>query len=129
MKGERARLPIDFSRVNALLDQIADDANSELDHLLAISLSQMPRSFERNLKSGKTPTLYVPYEIRLGSTRIPLSALNSLSLGSIVSLQDSQTGFVQVWLNNQPFGQGKLIVVDGKLAVRLESLVNSTKRD
>ena len=103
-----------FNRAEARLDQILTDCSHSTLNDLFTSCDQS------GLRNGT-----VEYELRLGSTSLSLEEIHALKTGSILPLLDSEQGRVQIVLRGQVCGKGVLLVVDGKLALRVES-INST---
>ena len=67
-------------------------------------------------------SINVDYELRLGSTSLSLEEINSLNVGTILPLVNSEQGVVWIISNGRVCGKGVLLVVDGKLALRIESI-------
>ena len=61
------------------------------------------------------------YEFALGAVDLSREEIDALDINSIVTLTDAQKGRVQIWCDGKNVGIGALLVVDGKLAVRIET--------
>lgn len=59
----------------------------------------------------------------LGRARLPLAQTVALGTGAIVDLDKEPDDELDVLVNGMPFAQGKLILVDGEWAIRLERIV------
>ncbi len=65
----------------------------------------------------------VRYSLELGRVRLTSAELDALGPESIVPLSNVSDGVsVQIWADGRLQGRGVLLVVDGKLAVRVEEL-------
>jgi flagellar motor switch protein FliN/FliY len=59
----------------------------------------------------------------LGRSRLPLAQAVALGAGAIVDLDKEPEDELDVLVNGMPFAKGKLLLVDGEWAVRLERIV------
>jgi flagellar motor switch protein FliN len=59
----------------------------------------------------------------LGRSRLPLAQTVALGAGAIVDLDKEPEDEVDVLVNGLPFAKGKLLLVDGEWAIRLERIV------
>jgi flagellar motor switch protein FliN len=59
---------------------------------------------------------------RLGRTRLPLGQLVGLANGAVVELEEGADDLVGVYVNGRSYATGRLLVVDGDWAVRIESV-------
>lgn len=68
--------------------------------------------------------LDVPVRVHaeLGRAKLPLAQAIGMPDGAIVDLDRSPEEPVDVYVNGKPFGTGRLVVVDGEWAIRLESV-------
>jgi flagellar motor switch protein FliN len=61
-------------------------------------------------------------EIQLGHTRLTPDEASTLRKGSVVVLDEAVGEPVDVVANSQPIGRGEIVVVDGKIGVRIVEL-------
>lgn len=68
----------------------------------------------------------VPVRLRaeLGRTRLAVSRAVGLETGAIIDLDRAPDAPIDLFLNGVPFGTGRLLVVDGEWAVRLETVLD-----
>ena len=59
----------------------------------------------------------------LGRSRLPLAEAVALGAGAIVDLDKEPEDELDVLVNGMPFAKGKLLLVDGEWAIRLERIV------
>ncbi|HEX6458457.1 MAG TPA: FliM/FliN family flagellar motor switch protein [Thermoleophilaceae bacterium] len=59
----------------------------------------------------------------LGRARLPLAQTVALGTGAIVDLDKEPDEELDVLVNGMPFAKGKLLLVDGEWAIRLERIV------
>jgi flagellar motor switch protein FliN len=59
----------------------------------------------------------------LGRSELPLGQAVALGAGAIVDLDKEPDDDLDVFVNGLPFAKGKLILVDGEWAIRLERIV------
>jgi len=124
----------DFTRLETRCDEIfrrADarfarlNSNGGFDGLQSLetrSFDASQYSFE-NLDSRERSV--VPFEIRLGSTSLTRQEASSLALNQIVPLTESTKGRVQIWSEGRQCGEGTLLVANGKLVVKIVSIVSN----
>ncbi|MDO5307887.1 MAG: FliM/FliN family flagellar motor C-terminal domain-containing protein [Planctomycetia bacterium] len=102
-------------------------AHQDLDTLLQSFTNTLAQSNESDDGTGQSGVdskdALTSYEIRLGSTRLSLAQLKTLKAQDIVTLTNATPGKVQIWHDGVLCGLGALLIVDGKLAVRVESVV------
>ena len=105
------RLNAIFRRAQDRLDALVSDAN----------VQALRRSFVDDRSSADET---VSYSLELGRVRLTASELAALGPESIVPLSDVPNGgaIVQIWADGRLQGRGVLLVVDGKLAVRVEEI-------
>lgn len=60
----------------------------------------------------------------LGRTRLAVSRAVGLETGAIIDLDRAPDAPIDLFLNGVPFGTGRLLVVDGEWAVRLETVLD-----
>lgn len=104
------------------LDAILRRSQERLDALVSDANVQALR---RSLDSGRLPAdAFVSYSLELGRVRLTADELAALGPESIVPLSDVPNGgaVVQIWADGRLQGRGVLLVVDGKLAVRVEEI-------
>ena len=126
-----------FSTTQKRLEAVIQRANDQLDRL--VSEDRFQRFCELSINpylngnesgtsevSATQSNERVSFQLRLGRTRLSLHDLSSLEPDAIVPLLDSTKGQVQIWSNGRLFGRGVLLVVDEKLAVKIESIERQT---
>jgi flagellar motor switch protein FliN len=73
-----------------------------------------------------SPQLLLEVNLRvsaeLGRARMAMSAAVGLPGGAIVELDRSHDEPIDLYVNDRHFGTGRLLIVDGEWAVRIESL-------
>jgi flagellar motor switch protein FliN len=65
----------------------------------------------------------VRFWAELGRSRMPLAEAVALGSGAIVDLDKEPEEELDVLVNGLPFAKGKLLLVDGEWAIRLEQIV------
>jgi flagellar motor switch protein FliN len=65
----------------------------------------------------------VRFWTELGRSRLPLAEAVALGTGAIVDLNKEPDEDLDVFVNGMPFAKGKLLLVDGEWAIRLERIV------
>ncbi|HEV7644471.1 MAG TPA: flagellar motor switch protein FliN [Pyrinomonadaceae bacterium] len=60
--------------------------------------------------------------VRFGSTQIPLREVANFGVGSMIELDRNVDEPVDLLVNNAPFAQGEVVVVDGYYGVRISKL-------
>lgn len=70
----------------------------------------------------------VPVSIRIGSTRMFLKDIVSLSPGNIVELDEYAEDPVIVLVNNKPIAKGEVVIVDGYFGVRIKEIISKEER-
>jgi flagellar motor switch protein FliN len=65
----------------------------------------------------------VRFWAELGRARLPLAEAVALGAGAIVDLDKEPDDELDVLVNGLPFAKGKLLLVDGEWAIRLERIV------
>ncbi|MEF3254358.1 MAG: flagellar motor switch protein FliN [Deferribacterales bacterium] len=70
----------------------------------------------------------VPVSIRIGSTRMFLKDIVSLSPGNIVELDEYAEEPVVVLVNNKPIAKGEVVIVDGYFGVRIKEIISKEER-
>lgn len=84
------------------VEEVADPADDLAAHLLDVK---------------------VRFWAELGRSRMPLAEAVALGSGAIVDLDKEPDEELDVLVNGLPFARGKLILVDGEWAIRLEEIV------
>jgi flagellar motor switch protein FliN/FliY len=69
----------------------------------------------------------VPVRLRaeLGRAHLAVARAVSLEEGAIVDLDCAPEAPIDLFLNGVPFGTGRLLVVDGEWAIRLETVIGA----
>src|ERR1700755_3088044 len=62
--------------------------------------------------------------VRFGSTRVPLRDVANFGVGSMIELDRNVDEPVELLVNNAPFAEGEVVVVDGYYGVRVTKLVS-----
>jgi flagellar motor switch protein FliN len=62
--------------------------------------------------------------VRFGSTQIPLRDVANFGVGSMIELDRNIDEPVDLLVNNAPFAQGEVVVVDGYYGVRISKLTS-----
>ena len=104
------------------LDAILRRSDERLD---ALTSDANVRALQRSLGdcAERRPASTVRYSLELGRVRLTADELDALGPESIVPLSTASDGAsVQIWADGRLQGRGVLLVVDGKLAVRVEEL-------
>lgn len=70
----------------------------------------------------------VPVSIKIGSTRMFLKDIVSLSPGNIVELDEYAEEPVVVMVNNKPIAKGEVVIVDGYFGVRIKEIISKEER-
>lgn len=104
------RLDAILRRSRERLDALTSDANARA----------LLRSFDDCAE--RRPASVVRYSLELGRVRLTPAELDALGPESIVPLSNASGAAVQIWADGRLQGRGVLLVVDGKLAVRVEEL-------
>lgn len=111
-----------WSDVERRLDALWRRADERLDALTSDANVQALRRSLGDFTESK-PAPVVRYSLELGRVRLTADELDALGPESIVPLSTSADGAaVQIWVDGRLQGRGALLVVDGKLAVRVEEL-------
>ena len=58
----------------------------------------------------------------LGRARMPTAAIVGMGPGTIIELDRTPEDLTKIYVNGALFGHGRLILVDGEWAIRLESI-------
>ena len=87
----------------------------------------MDRS-KQMVSSRRSTCVELDLKIELGRTRIDRRDLCGLSVGSVVSLDTSVSDPVDVMANGRLVARGEVLVLDGKLCVRVTELVGDGVR-
>jgi flagellar motor switch protein FliN len=61
--------------------------------------------------------------VALGCAKISVAELMALKPGSAIALQQELTEPVTLYLNEVPFAQGELVVIDERFGVRIERVL------
>jgi len=102
MKDEEPAPARDTSTAPEPVDEAPDSADDLAAHLLDVN---------------------VRFWAELGRTRLPLAQTVALGTGAIVDLDTEPDDELDVLVNGMPFAKGKLLLVDGEWAIRLERIV------
>jgi len=114
-----ALLPHDFSSGWLLAAEGSNFTSFRVDKYFQRSVPVEPGS--ELAASGKPEIGALPLRIHvvLGEKEFTLAEVQSLSPGSIVELEASKADPVRLMVNGKILGEGELVDVDGKLAVRV----------
>ena len=76
-----------------------------------------------------TALLDMPLRVwaEIGRTRMPAAFVVGMPEGAIVDLESGPEDPADLFVNGRHFGTGRLILVDGEWALRVESLVDEPK--
>lgn len=120
--------PNDSSEVNHLsanetkLNQLFERAQNELNALCSENAIQslliqdsVPDCSDLSDSTRHEKVL----NLELGRLYCSSEQIASFSPGTIISLRQNQKGIVQLFYRNQKIAIGKLIVIDGKLAIQI----------
>ena len=114
-------LSLDFDQLEKQFSRVFEQAETRLNRLLDNSASTSSAGLDDFVNSTISREV-VEYELQLGSTRLSLEEINALQIGTILPLISSEQGHVSIVSNGKVCGKGVLLVVDGKLALRVESI-------
>jgi flagellar motor switch protein FliN len=67
--------------------------------------------------------------VRFGSTRVPLRDVANFGVGSMIELDRNVDEPVALLVNNAPFAEGEVVVVDGYYGVRVTKLVSACEQE
>lgn len=111
-----------------ILEEDTDDDFDFSTDLTAVN--PMPK--QQKQSGGKNIDLLldveVPVSIRIGSTRMFLKDIVSLSPGNIVELDEYAEEPVVVMVNNKPIAKGEVVIVDGYFGVRIKEIISKEER-
>lgn len=111
-----------------ILEEDTDDDFDFSPDLTAVN--PMPK--QQKQSGGKNIDLLldveVPVSIRIGSTRMFLKDIVSLSPGNIVELDEYAEEPVVVMVNNKPIAKGEVVIVDGYFGVRIKEIISKEER-
>lgn len=79
-----------------------------------------PRDFE--LDAGSLLDLPLRVWAEIGRARMPAASVVGMPQGAIIDLDREPDDPADIFVNGRHFGTGRLILVDGEWAVRVESL-------
>jgi flagellar motor switch protein FliN/FliY len=98
---------------------------------LAERSSEAPAAADADLvtESASESIRDVPVRVwaELGRTRLPFGQLVGLASGSVVELEDGADDVVGVYVNGKHYASGRLLLVDGEWAVRIETVFQPTE--
>lgn len=117
-------LPVDFSKIEAKLGEICKRADARLCDLCSENgLKKYALAHDDgSTTSSDAPPLRLEeacYELRLGTVRLDPVEIASKRIGEIVPLDDSHGETIQLWIGDQTRAEGTLLVVNGKLAMKI----------
>jgi flagellar motor switch protein FliN len=81
---------------------------------------QMPDGTE--LEAGELLDLPLRVSVEVGRAKMPASDVVSMPEGTIVSLDREPDDPADLYVNGRHFGTGRVMLVDGEWAVKIESL-------
>ncbi len=58
--------------------------------------------------------------VEFGRTTMPAEQVDQLKAGQIVPLEAFADDYVELWADGRPVARGRLVVVEGKIAVRVQ---------
>lgn len=102
------------------------DFSQEVTALNEISKTQKSHGGNKNI--DLLLDVEVPVSIRIGSTRMFLKDIVSLSPGNIVELDEYAEEPVVVLVNNKPIAKGEVVIVDGYFGVRIKEIISKEER-
>ncbi len=103
-------------------------AEAETVEVREAQLADMPPQ-QNNQGTGKLDLLLettVEVTAVLGSARMPIGKLLRMGTGSVIPLDREVGRPVDLLLNGVPFARGHLVVVDGRVALRLTEVETPT---
>ncbi len=117
-------IPVDFTRIEAQLEKICRQAEDRLENLLSderLRLYAEPEKISSTSSSNETHSAspHLSFELRLGATRLSQDELESKKIDEILPLTESEKGLVQICSRGKICGKGVLLIVEGKLAVKI----------
>ncbi len=133
--GSTKRLRFDSLTIEKRLETAVRKANVRLDQLVSEDFfrhfcepfaNPCAKPNPDNDSSRRKSVEQVSFQLRFGRTRLRLQELSYLGTDTIVPLLESTKGQIQIWSNGRLFGRGVLLVADGKLAVKIESIESKT---
>lgn len=107
-------------------DMFDFDVPNELSPLNTAQSSSKHNTGNKNIDLLRD--VEVPVSIRIGSTRMFLKDIVSLSPGNIVELDEYAEDPVIVLVNNKPIAKGEVVIVDGYFGVRIKEIISKEER-
>lgn len=65
----------------------------------------------------------VEVSVELGSCRLPMREVLQLAPGSVVTLEKATDAPVDLSVNGKPFARGEVVVVEGRINVKITELL------
>jgi flagellar motor switch protein FliN/FliY len=88
-----------------------------------VNRSPAPKPLPQTLAPEALSDVPVRLHAELGRARLPVARAVGLEPGTIVDLNQAPDSPIGLFLNGAPFATGRLLVVDGEWAVRLEAVL------
>lgn len=130
--GKNVKFKIFFSSKlkNLIMVESAEDDDFDFSPEVT-AVNPMPKQ-QKTTYGGKNIDLLldveVPVSIRIGSTKMFLKDIVSLSPGNIVELDEYAEEPVVVMVNNKPIAKGEVVIVDGYFGVRIKEIISKEER-
>ncbi len=88
---------------------------------------EFSRSSQRSIRldDGTNPNAEVELRLELGRTRLHPDEVNLLRSGSVISLDESANEPVSVYAGGRLVARGDVLVLDGKIGVRICEIVGT----
>ncbi|MCX8083385.1 MAG: flagellar motor switch protein FliN [Calditerrivibrio sp.] len=127
--GSNIKFKVFFS--NKLKNLLVEEEEDDFDFPQELTaVNPLPK--EKKQQGGRNIDLLmdveVPVSIRIGSTRMFLKDIVSLSPGNIVELDEYAEEPVVVMVNNKPIAKGEVVIVDGYFGVRIKEIISREER-
>lgn len=83
---------------------------------------------ESNTGLGALMDVELPLTLRFGSTRMPLSELTGLSVGSVIEFENTLSDPVELMVNGRVIARGEAVVLQGCYALRISEIASPKER-
>lgn len=129
--GKNVKFKVFFSSQLKNLIMVENSEDDDFDFSPEVTaVNPMPK--QQKSYGGKNIDLLldveVPVSIRIGSTKMFLKDIVSLSPGNIVELDEYAEEPVVVMVNNKPIAKGEVVIVDGYFGVRIKEIISKEER-